>query len=651
MAKLSLGLGKSVEEFIEEKMSQEKRRKMEELEVARLRAREEEDKETGRVGDKERGRKKTRRGGDKESGRKEEGKKTPRFKTKYKIIVRRKTGNGKWKMENGERNTEDGKRKTGNGKWEMENGKRKTEDGRPKSVRSEELGVRSKTSSKQETGNGKPGSVNRKPEDVSRKKKIKRGESITRWDWGCRKIIEWGILGLIVWTPLAAGSVYEWTILVIQLAVLVMMGAYILMKKKPRMNEGLSFSLRWPRYLFFGFIIFLFIQAVPWPKFLVKILSPNTYVFQELFSADFSRVKFMSFSLMPEQTIREGLELLAYFFLGFLIVKTVTKRKQIMRIFYVLVGVGVFQAVYGFIQLYSKNPMVLFYKKIHGLDSLSGTFVNRNHLSGYLEMVIPLTIGLILAHIDVFSLAGLKWREKLLRFSEKGFYRNVLLTFGVIVMAMAILFSKSRSGVFLLVFAFILFFGLAGLYSGRVTHRQKWTMGFLKGTFLAIMFISLYVGINATIERFALDNLLYQNRPLYWSNTTRITNDFPFLGSGLGTFASIYPAYEELRTAAHLSHAHNDYLEYLAELGVLGMILLCGVILFLLVRSFLVWRERRHPEVKGLALGGMIAVVLMLIHSIGDFNLHIPANMLLFSVVLSLTFVLVFYRMRGNRQP
>jgi len=624
MAKLSLGLGKSVEEFIEEKMSQEKRRKMEELEAARLRAREEEDKETGG-------------GGDRESGRKEEGKKTPRFKTKYKIIVRRKTGNGKWEMENGERKTGDGKRKTQNL--------------RPKSVRSEELGVRSKTSTKQEMGDGKPGIVNRKPEIVRSKKKIKRGESITRWDWGCRKIIEWGILGLIVWTPLAAGSVYEWTILVIQLAVLVMMGAYILMKKKPRMNEGLSFSLRWPRYLFFGFIVFLFIQAVPWPKFLVKILSPNTYAFQELFSADFSRIKFMSFSLMPEQTIREGLELLAYFFLGFLIVKTVTKRKQIMRIFYVLVGVGVFQAVYGFIQLYSNNPRLLFYKKIYGLDSLSGTFVNRNHLSGYLEMVIPLTIGLILAHIDVFSLAGLKWREKLLRFSEKGFYRNMLLTFGVIVMAMAIIFSKSRSGVFLLVFAFILFFGLAGLYSGRVTHRQKWTMGFLKGTFLAIMLISLYVGINATIERFALDNLLYQNRPLYWSNTTRITNDFPFLGSGLGTFASIYPAYEELRTAAHLSHAHNDYLEYLAELGVLGMILLCGVILFLLVRSFLVWRERRHPEVKGLALGGMIAVVLMLIHSIGDFNLHIPANMLLFSVVLSLTFVLVFYRMRQNRKP
>ena len=625
MAKISLGLGKSVEEFIEEKMSEEKRRKMEDMEAARMRAREQEDKETGRKKTRREGGRRQGEGETRRVGDKEEGKKTPRIKTKYRIIVRHKN-RLRFKVEGLRQEKEDGKRKTQNVKQ--------------KSVRSEELGVRSKNSAKQETGKGK-----KKMGDGSQK-------TITRWDWGCRKIIEWGILGLIVWTPLAAGSVYEWTILVIQLAVLVMMGAYILMKKKPRMNEGLSFSLRWPRYLFFGFIVFLVIQVVPWPKFLVKILSPNTYAFQELFTADFSRVKFMSFSLIPEQTIREGLELLAYFFLGFLIVKTVTKRKQIMRIFYVLVGVGVFQAVYGFIQLFDKSPHILFYKKIHYLGTVTGTFVNRNHLAGYLEMVIPLTIGLILAHIDVFSLAGLKWREKLLRFSEKGFYRNMLLTFGVIIMALAIIFSQSRSGVFLLVFAFILFFGLAGLYSGRVTHRQKWTMGFLKGTFLAIMFISLYVGINATVQRFALDNLLAEGRPTVWANTMGINADYPVFGSGLGTFASLYPAYEETwKQTSFFSHAHNDYLEYLAELGVLGMILLCGVILFLLVRSFLVWRERRHPEVKGLALGGMIAVVLMLIHSIGDFNLHIPANMLLFSVVLSLTFVLVFYRIRGNRKP
>jgi hypothetical protein len=69
----------------------------------------------------------------------------------------------------------------------------------------------------------------------------------------------------------------------------------------------------------------------------------------------------------------------------------------------------------------------------------------------------------------------------------------------------------------------------------------------------------------------------------------------------------------------------------------------------MLINSFLVWKERRHSWVKGLALGGIIAVICMLIHSVTDFNLQIPANLVLFSVVLSLTVTVAFYkRKEGN---
>jgi len=129
-----------------------------------------------------------------------------------------------------------------------------------------------------------------------------------------------------------------------------------------------------------------------------------------------------------------------------------------MRIFFVLVVMGVFEAFYGLFELYNKNPRILFYEKVHYLDSVTGTFVNRNHLSGYLEMVIPLCVGLIIARIDLVSFTGLRLREKLLRLSEKGLGINIFLSLGVIVMSVAVIFSKSRSGVFLLIFAFILFF-------------------------------------------------------------------------------------------------------------------------------------------------------------------------------------------------
>jgi len=114
----------------------------------------------------------------------------------------------------------------------------------------------------------------------------------------------------------------------------------------------------------------------------------------------------------------------------------------------VLVIMGFFEAFYGMYEMYNENPRLLFLKKVHYVDVVTGTFVNRNHLSGYLEMIIPLALGLIIARISLFSLAGLKSRDKILRLSEKGLSMNLLLSAGIVVMAVAIIFSESRSGDF-----------------------------------------------------------------------------------------------------------------------------------------------------------------------------------------------------------
>ena len=468
-------------------------------------------------------------------------------------------------------------------------------------------------------------------------------------DQVCRKIIDYGILGLIVFSPLPAASVYEWSILVIQLAVLLMLGAYILMTEKPQNNEFLTNSLKWPKVLFIGFFIFLVVQVFPLPKFLVKIFSPGSYAFQERFLPDFANLKLIGFSLIPAHTLREGLEILSYFLLGFIIIKTVTEWRQIVRIYYALIGMGVFQALYGLFELYNKNPRILFFEKMYHLDSVTGTFVNRNHFSGYMEMVIPLAIGLAIARIDLHSLMEMRWRDRLLRLSEKGLSTSLLVSLGVIVMAVAVIFSKSRSGLFLLVFSFILFFGLTVVFFRKTEQQKKGIRNFIAAVFIVIVFISLYVGIDATIERFALDKLLREGRPTYWKNTVGIFADYPLLGTGLGTFPSLYPDREAEDTLIRLYHSHNDYLEYLSELGIAGMFLLLGGILFLLIKSFLVWIERRRSEVKGLGLGGIVAIICILIHSLTDFNLHIPANMLLFTVVLSLTTVVVFYKHKMSK--
>jgi O-antigen ligase len=464
------------------------------------------------------------------------------------------------------------------------------------------------------------------------------------WDNLYRKIIEYGILGVIIFSPLPAASVNAWSVLVIQLAVLVMTAAYFLMSRKPRLNPRISSSKRWIKYLFGGYFLFLVFQILPLPQSLVRLISPGAHRFRLSYSLDAANTKFQSLSVIPSETFREGMEILVYVLLGFLIINTVNSRKQIQRLFYVLIGLGFFEAFYGLFELQRSNPSILFYPKIHNIGSVTGTFVNQNHFAGYVEMIIPLAIGLIIARIDLFTLAGKKLSAKIVQVAEKGIVVNLVVITFILVMSLSIGLSRSRSGVFLLVFTFILFAGITSIYFGRMSHQWWKVRRFLQITFLLVILACLYVGIEATINRFSLDKLLSGGRPHYWGSVVMIFKNFPLVGTGLGTFPSVYPAYAKTSTYALLGHAHNDYFEYTSELGVVGILLLLGGIAFIFFKSFLTWYKRKNAEIKGLALGGLVSVFIIAIHSFTDFNLHIPANMVLFTVILSLTYVTSHYR-------
>ena len=462
-----------------------------------------------------------------------------------------------------------------------------------------------------------------------------------------KKAIEYGLLALLVWSPLPAASVEAWSVLVIELAAALMAAAYILLDEKPATNPRLAAVLPPLRFLAAGFFGYVALQVLPLPAGLVRFVSPASYEFQKLYSPLFGRTKFMSLSIAPATTLREGLLLLTCFLLGFLVLKTVSRGRQIRTLILVLAGSGVFQALYGLFELTRDEPRILFYRKIFSPDSVTGTFVNRSHLSGYLEMVIPLAVGLAIARMNLLTFGVKGFREKLLLWTSKGILTNVLLLAAVVVMALGVVLSNSRSGLVVLVFAVFLFLGLSILDYSRVGFRQPWAGKTVRAVVLAVTALAVWIGVGSTIQRFAIDDLLHEDRPLYWSNTAGIVADFPLFGTGLGTFASAYNAYEKRGgSEMRLVHAHNDYLEYLAELGVVGAALLFGAVFYLVIRAFLAWRKRRNTEARALALGGIVSLAGIGLHTVTDFNLHVPANMVLFTVVLSLTLVMAYYRKR-----
>ena len=106
--------------------------------------------------------------------------------------------------------------------------------------------------------------------------------------------------------------------------------------------------------------------------------------------------------------------------------------------------------------------------------------------------------------------------------------------------------------------------------------------------------------------------------------------DHPLKGCGLGTIVAVYPRYETDYDGKRVDHVHNDYMETLAETGLLGG--LCGAaFLWLLYRA-----ARRNLAAEqgrfslGLHVGAIMAVGGLLLHSLVDFNLQLPANALLF---------------------
>jgi O-antigen ligase len=460
-----------------------------------------------------------------------------------------------------------------------------------------------------------------------------------------RKIVQYGLLGLLAWSPLPAASVEEWAVFAIELAAAVMAGAYVLAEPKPALNPHLPPILKRMRPVAIGLFAFLALQVAPLPVALVRLIAPGSYGFRRLYAPEFGRMKFMTLSIAPSATIGAALFLASLFILGFLVLHTVKRGREIRTLLAVLVGSGAFQALYGLFELTRSEPRLLFYKKIFSPDSVTGTFVNRNHFSGYLEMIVPLALGLAIARMNMMTFGVKGFREKLLLWTSKGILLNVLILGAAVVMALAIALSNSRSGLAVLAFTAFLFLGLSVSAFSRSGFRQPWIGKTVRTTFLCVTVLALTVGIGSTIKRFALDDLLHEDRPQYWSNTAAIIGDFPVFGTGLGTFASAYGAYEKSSsTELRLVHAHNDYLEYAAELGLAGAVLLIGGVLYLAVSAGLAWRGRRNAQARALALGGLVSLAGMGLHAVTDFNLHIPANMLLFTVVLCLTLVMAYYR-------
>jgi hypothetical protein len=292
----------------------------------------------------------------------------------------------------------------------------------------------------------------------------------------------------------------------------------------------------------------------------------------------------------PFATSRKCLEWLAclvVFFLALQVFKTIGSRRRFRHIA-VCFGFGL--SMYSMLQYFHSEGNI-FWLFSSGYGRVLGPFVNRNHYSVLMELLLPLAI------------------HKLHRSEDATRYWIVAGT-----MYASGIVGASRAGAILTTSLVI---ALTLLIVGRYPSRKRLAN--------AVVLISCLIILTSLIGWQEVWNRFHAPDPArtrYEFNlaSLKMLSERPWLGSGLGTWSYVYPAYAPMSSHTFANAAHNDWAQWAAEGGI-------GLPLVML--TLFVW-----SAVQALKRPWAMGIPTMLIHSAVDFPMQVPALNLCFFVML-----------------
>lgn len=433
------------------------------------------------------------------------------------------------------------------------------------------------------------------------------------------------LVAQITLATLAFGAVYPW-------GYLPLFAACALIGIAAIARAGIAPPLRPLAYALALTWAAIALQLVPLPRAFVDVLSPTAAGILRAFSLTFAdgAVERLPLSIDPARTQIAALAFgaLALFLIG---TPAWIDRNTLRRLPRALAFVAVLLALFGIYSRENSNHDTLIYWFWRPQDSVGaspfGPFVNRNHFGGWMLMAIGLVTGSILGQIER-AIRERRRHTRVLSWLSSPEANGIGLMLIAAVMAIVALFwTLSRSSITGLAVS-------AAAFGWLVTRRR--TFGTApRGAILAIFGAALLAGLvwrgpDDVLERFQEgQNLL--SRFDAWRDGWRVVQDFPVAGTGLNTYSDAMLFYQTRNRDFHLAQAHNDYLQLLAEGGLLVAVPALAA-LVLLVRSVRRSLRAASHEARGywIRAGAAVGMLGVGVQEIAEFSLQIPANALLF---------------------
>lgn len=353
----------------------------------------------------------------------------------------------------------------------------------------------------------------------------------------------------------------------------------------------------------------------------------------------------LGISLTPYDTQMALLRGLGYAsFFGWTLIE-LNQPGRIIRAVWIIVLAAAFQAIYGSLMVMSGLEYGFFLKKWTYLNYATGTFVNRNHLAGYLEMTTALGIGLLLAQTTHY--VG-SWRERMRQFITMLLSDKVVLRLLLAIMVIALVMTRSRMGNT----AFFVSLSIAGLMALLLMKNKARSTTILLTSLMVIdiAIVGTFFGVDKVADRLQNTTASKETRDEVARDTFDMWKTAPLTGIGAGSFVYVYPTFKktDVNKEVYNNNAHNDYLQFLAEFGAPATLALGSAVLFSLWTAIQAMRKRRSDLHKGMGFASTMGLIAIGIHSTVDFNLQIPANAYMFVFLMALAFVA---RWGSSEQP
>ena len=454
-------------------------------------------------------------------------------------------------------------------------------------------------------------------------------------------LLFYSLCALLVWLPLPFGSNRVWAWSIMEVWVFLMMAAWcgLYFNNRLTLPAGLR-AARPVLWLFALWLAYVGLQLLPLPPSWLARLSPEA-------AGHWSAVGGPARISVDTRATAAGLLLsLAYGLIFFLCLALINSRRRLKTLAYTLLCSGLFQALYGAMMSLSSLEYNFFLKKYAYIGLATGTFINRNHLAGYLEMTLAIGVGLMIASLGAGS-NGATLKRRLLNILRLLLSARARLRLALAMMVIALVLTHSRMGNTAF-FASLFIAGVIGLILSRHATRPVLIL-LVSLIVIDILIVGHWFGLEKVRQRLQETSIVTEQRDEVYQYVWRQWRDYRLTGAGLGSFYSVFPRYRGADIVSYYREAHNDYLQFAAETGLIGLGLLGLIVAASLLAALIAQQRRRDPLMRGMSFAAIMGITAILIHSSVDFNLQIPANAATFTVLLALAWISL--ALRGETRP